>query len=117
MGQIEQLRKGSTTLLILNLLEEKAMYGYQIMREMEERSEGYFSMTAALLYPTLHQLENEELLKSEWVTSQGKRRRKYYSITDKGLKSLEANTKLWQVFVSRLFKTLQKPLSKPEDPA
>ena len=115
MGQIEQLRKGSTSLLILQLLEEKPMYGYQIMQEMEIRSEGYFSMTAALLYPALHQLENEDLLKSEWSESQGKRRRKYYSITDKGRRSLQEDTALWQEFVHRLFKTLRKSLPGSEE--
>ena len=115
MGQIEQLRKGSTSLLILKLLEEKPMYGYQIMQEMESRSEGYFSMTAALLYPTLHQLENDGLLKSEWTQSEAKRRRKYYAITENGRKALQEDTALWQEFVHRLFKTLRKPLPGKED--
>ena len=78
MAHFQQLRKGSTTLLILSVLASDTMYGYQIMRELEHRSEGYFTMTAALLYPALHQLELDGLLRSEWKTGQGKRKRKYY---------------------------------------
>jgi DNA-binding PadR family transcriptional regulator len=68
MSHLQQLRKGSTTTLILSVLEEEAKYGYQIMRELESRSEGYFSMTAALLYPALHRLEREGYVVSDWRT-------------------------------------------------
>lgn len=83
------------------------MYGYQIMRELEQRSEGYFSMTAALLYPALHQLDLDGLLKSEWQDGQGKRRRKYYSITPKGKKTLAASQAEWKTFIVNLQKTLE----------
>ena len=107
MTQLQQLRKGSTPLLILNILDIDTMYGYQIMRELEERSEGYFSMTAALLYPALHQLELDGLLKSEWQDGQGKRKRKYYSITPKGRKALAASRSEWQTFIENLQRTLE----------
>lgn len=107
MSAIDQLRKGSTDLLILSVLTEGKWYGYQIMRELENRSEGYFTMTAALLYPALHQLEQDELITGEWEESQGKRRRKYYSITLKGQHALIENRANWQEFVGRLLKTLQ----------
>ena len=61
MSHIDRLCKGSAPLLILNVLESEKKYGYQIMRELEQRSDGYFTMTAALLYPTLHQLELDGL--------------------------------------------------------
>jgi hypothetical protein len=54
-----QLRKGSTPALILTLLEEKPMYGYQIARELKRRSEGYFEMKEGLLYPALHRMERD----------------------------------------------------------
>ncbi len=106
MTQLQQLRKGSTSLLILSILSTEKMYGYQIMRELERRSEGYFSMTAALLYPALHQLEVDGLLKSEWQEGQGKRRRKYYSITPKGKKARAASQTEWKTFMFNLQKTL-----------
>ena len=66
MSQLPQLRKGSTPLLILSVLSIHEKYGYQIMRELEQRSAGYFTMTAALLYPALHRMEADGLVDSEW---------------------------------------------------
>ncbi len=106
MSELQQLRKGSTPLLILSVVSGETMYGYQIMRELERRSEGYFSMTAALLYPALHQLEMDGLLESEWQEGQGKRKRKYYSITPKGKKALAASRAEWDQFIANLRKTL-----------
>lgn len=111
MTQLQQLRKGSTPLLILSILDSNKMYGYQIMRELERRSEGYFTMTAALLYPALHQLELNGLLKSEWQEGQGKRKRKYYSITPKGRKALSDSRTEWQAFMENLQKTLKPSMS------
>jgi DNA-binding PadR family transcriptional regulator len=107
MSQIQQLRKGSTPLLILSVLAEGKMYGYQVMRELEQRSEGYFSMTAALLYPALHELEQESLVVSEWEPGDGKRRRKFYTITEKGRGALAGHRSDWQTFIAQLQKTLQ----------
>lgn len=106
MKQLQQLRKGSTPLLLLSTLATDKMYGYQIMRELERKSEGYFTMTAALLYPALHQLEMDGLLKSEWQEGQGKRKRKYYSITPRGRKALAASHNAWKTFIENLQKTL-----------
>ncbi len=113
MSQVQQLRKGSTPLLILSVLADQTMYGYQIMRELERRSEGYFSMTAALLYPALHQLEMDGLLKSEWQDGQGRRRRKYYSITPQGRKALAARQSEWETFIKNLEQTLRPSADDP----
>jgi PadR family transcriptional regulator PadR len=107
MTKLQQLRKGSTPVLILSVLAAEKMYGYQIMRELEQRSEGYFTMTAALLYPALHQLEADGLVKSEWQDGQGKRRRKYYTITPKGRKALMSNQAEWETFLVNLQRTLK----------
>lgn len=107
LQQLQQLRKGSTPLLILSVLATKKMYGYQIMRELERRSEGYFTMTAALLYPALHKLEIDGMAKSEWQEGQGKRKRKYYFITSKGRKALSVSQAEWKTFIASLQKTLE----------
>lgn len=106
MSRLPQLRKGSTPLLILSTLSTRQMYGYQIIRELEQRSAGYFTMTAALLYPALHQMEADGLVESEWKPGQGRRKRKFYRITPKGRKALAANQADWQLFLTNLFKTL-----------
>lgn len=102
MSLMQQLKKGSTPLLVLSVLQEEPMYGYQIMRELEERSEGYFTMTAASLYPTLHKLEEDKLVISSWHDGDGNRRRKYYTITQKGTDVLGDHAQEWQTFVNQL---------------
>ncbi|MGB1251166.1 MAG: PadR family transcriptional regulator [Candidatus Promineifilaceae bacterium] len=109
MRPLNQLRKGSTTILVLSTLSDTPKYGYQIMREIEERSDGYFTMTAALLYPALHKLEKEGLIEGEWQAGVGKRRRKYYTITQSGAQALGQNLAAWQEFVGKLFETVQAP--------
>ncbi len=91
-----------------SILQEETQYGYQIMRELERRSDGYFSMTAALLYPALHRLENDGLVESEWRDGQGKRQRKYYTITDAGRQALAESAAEWQVFIEKLSSVLNK---------
>jgi PadR family transcriptional regulator PadR len=107
MSQLQQVRKGSTTLLILSMLSKERMYGYQIMRELERRSDGYFTMTAALLYPTLHQLEQDGYVTGEWEEGEGSHKRKYYTISSKGRKAVAKDEKEWRVFVTNLYKFLQ----------
>ncbi len=106
MTNIQQLRKGSTPMLILSVLAEGKKHGYAIMRELEERSEGYFNMTAALLYPALHQMEEDGLLTSEWEESSAGRKRKVYSITSKGKEQLASGQAEWQRFIESLLKTV-----------
>ena len=114
MNLLQQLRKGSTPILILSVLQKEPTYGYQIMRALERQSEGYFDLTAASLYPTLHRLEKEELVKSSWQDGQGKRRRKYYTITDKGRQILREHSAEWRLFYHKLMAviSLNPPLNE-----
>jgi PadR family transcriptional regulator PadR len=101
-----QIRKGSTPVLILSLLAEQPMYGYRIARELERRSEGYFEMKEGLLYPALHQMERDGLLKSEWRRVTGSRRRKYYFITETGRKVLANSVAEWTTFTEQLMRVI-----------
>jgi PadR family transcriptional regulator PadR len=99
--------KGNTLTLILTLLGEQPMYGYQIAKEVERRSEGALRFRQGLLYPALHQLEREGLVESEWrVSSQGPRR-KYYRLTAKGKREAERLRSRWTVFSSAVDKVLK----------
>jgi len=109
MDLMQQFKKGSTPLLILTVLEEEPMYGYQIMRELEARSQGYFSLTAASLYPMLHKLEAEHQVSSNWQDGKGKRQRKYYTITDKGKEALAEQAGQWQEFAKQLRAIIPSP--------
>lgn len=94
-----ELLKGSTTTLVLNALAQKPMYGYQLLKELEKQSAGIFKFSQGTLYPLLYNLEGKGLIKGEWKIEEGKRDRKYYSLTTKGQKILEKNKKEWKLFV------------------
>jgi DNA-binding PadR family transcriptional regulator len=94
----KELMKGSTVVLVLSVLSKKEMYGYEIMKEIEKRSEGVFHLTEGTLYPILHHLESEGLLKARWVGDLGTRRRKYYRITAEGKSMQEEKTQEWSLF-------------------
>lgn len=99
-GQLDQMRKGTTTLAVLKLLVDagEPMHGYQIIRALEERSQGFFQFKEGLIYPRLHQMEQEGLLESRWQGEPGTRRRKVYAVTDKGRRRLEAEMAQWEAF-------------------
>jgi PadR family transcriptional regulator, regulatory protein PadR len=109
MSAIQQVRKGSTPLLILSVLNEGPQHGYAIMRELETRSDGYFKMTAALLYPTLHQMEQEKLVEALWKDVPGQRRKKIYSITPAGKEQLAKGHMEWKNFFDQLFAIVDHP--------
>ena len=110
----EQMRKGTTTVIILNLLAEldRPMYGYEIIKELEARSEGYFQFKEGLIYPRLHELERQGLLRSEWLGEEGTRRRKFYAITGQGRRRLNEELQGWQALtrhVNQLLGVEQAP--------
>ena len=78
---------GSTVLLILSLLEETDRYGYEIIKELEIRSDKTFQFKEGTLYPVLHKLENGGYVKSYIAKGDTGKERKYYQITDKGKKT------------------------------
>ena len=83
MAVDKSLVSGSTTMLLLKLLSEKDMYGYEMIEELKKRSENVFALKAGTLYPLLHGMEDKGLLTCYEQEFQGKVR-KYYSITGKG---------------------------------
>ena len=100
----EQTRKGITSVIILNLLAEldRPMYGYEIIKELEMRSQGYFQFKEGLIYPRLHEMERQGVLRAEWQGRAGTRRRKFYTITDKGRRQLAEELQGWQVFAQNV---------------
>ena len=75
---------GSTTMLILKLLEDKDMYGYQMIEELSKKSNDTFNLKAGTLYPILHGLENDGMVSSYDDSADSARIRKYYHLTSKG---------------------------------
>jgi PadR family transcriptional regulator PadR len=97
-----ELKRGSTELLILSMLEERARHGYEIARLIGERSQGAISFYAGSLYPTLYRLENKDLIEGRWVEKAGQRRRRYYKLTPGGRKALASQRSLWEGFFDAL---------------
>jgi len=95
----EQMRKGTTTVIILNLLAdaERPMYGYEIIQDLESQSQGYFRFKEGLIYPRLHGMERKGFLRSEWHGENGTRRRKFYAITDAGRRRLGEELEGWRM--------------------
>jgi len=83
----QDLLKGSIRTILLKLLADHGrLYGYELTRRVEELSEGKIKLTWGALYPSLHKLEADGLIVSE-EESNGKRVRKYYSLSEKGRQS------------------------------
>lgn len=98
MGINKELLKGSTTILILSLLDQRHMYGYEMIKEIERKSNGVFSFKEGTLYPILHSLESESMIESYWEDNTSSRKRKYYKITDKGRRGLKQKHQEWDIF-------------------
>lgn len=99
---IAKAKKGSADLLILALLEEQDLHGYEIARRIEERSGGTLRFTLASLYETLYRLEERGRLHGRWVEKPGTRRRRSYRITDDGRRVLAAQRRDWGLFIAAL---------------
>ncbi len=97
-SKIDQMRKGTTTVVILKLLMDvgEPLHGYEIIRRLEARSQGYFRFKEGLIYPRLHRMEQEGLLESRWLGEPGTRRRRVYATTEKGRHQLEAELQQWE---------------------
>jgi len=85
-----QLKKGALDILLLKLLSEKTLYGYELMTLLDEKSGGYFAAKEGTLYPVLYRLEDAGYIESLWESDSTRRGapRKYYSITPKGTSHL-----------------------------
>lgn len=94
----KNLTSGSTALLILSLLRDGEKYGYEMILELQRRSDNVFSLKEGTLYPLLHALEKDGLVRSEIRTAPTGRERKYYRLTEKGAGSLRDKRQEWEVF-------------------
>ena len=97
-----ELKRGSTELLILALLEERDRHGYELARLIDDRSRGAISFHAASLYPTLYRMEDKDLIEGRWVEKAGQRRRRYYKLTPAGKKTLASQRSVWDSFFDAL---------------
>ena len=101
----KSLTSGSMTMLILKLLSEKDMYGYEMIDTLRKRSQNVFELKAGTLYPLLHGLEEKGLLTVYEQEYQGKTR-KYYHVTKEGIRLLERKVEEWNVYADAVSNVL-----------
>jgi len=101
------LFKSSSNSLLLCLLEYQPMYGYQVVKELETRSQGYFKFKEGTLYPALHRLEKSGLITGNWQMVPNGRQRRYYHITAKGQAKLALEKTQWLDFFTAVSLILQ----------
>lgn len=93
----KSLLSGSTTMLLLSLLSEKDMYGYEMIETLRKRSNHVFDLKAGTLYPLLHLLEEKNYLES-YENLESAKPRKYYRINEKGRKYLKVISEEWKEY-------------------
>lgn len=91
-----ELMRGAGPTAVLGLLEQREMYGYELVVALQERTGGVLAMGQSTLYPLLYNLEAKKMIRGEWRTAESGRRRKYYELTAVGRKRLKAQRQQWQ---------------------
>ena len=106
----QEMQKGNTGTLLLALLENEAMYGYRIVKEVDERNSGYFAFKEGTLCPALHRLEKAKLIEGRWEDTPNNVRRRYYLIAAKGQQALVERLSEWRHFMDAII----LPKASPE---
>ena|SRR5438105_1040115 len=91
----KDLVAASTKPLLLSILARGENYGYAIIQEVRERSNGRLEWTEGMLYPVLHRLEEQKLIRARWVVGESGRKRKYYRLSSRGTQALASERAHW----------------------
>jgi DNA-binding PadR family transcriptional regulator len=102
MNLSKDLVAASATPLVLSILAEGESYGYAIIKRVHELSQGQMQWTDGMLYPVLHRLERQGLIKARWGVSENGRKRKYYQIQAEGTEALATQQTQWHTVHSIL---------------
>src|SRR3954468_22982025 len=97
-----ELKKGSTEMLVLSLIESRPRHGYEIGKLIETRSGGKLTVALPTLYPTLLRLENRGWIKGRWIEEPGERRRGFYRLTPEGRRVLSEQLETWDAFIGAI---------------
>jgi DNA-binding PadR family transcriptional regulator len=98
----DEAKRGSAELLILALVEYESLHGYEIGRQIEQRSDGTLTFTLAALYATLYRMEAQRWITGRWIERAGQRRRRHYRITEAGRKVLATQRDDWARLIAVL---------------
>lgn len=103
---IQSLSRSCNRILILSTLSSGPHHGYQLALEIEEKSGGAFRFQHGTLYPILHKLEREGLIRGDWSGERNQRRRKSYRLTAAGRRHLREQDTGWREFFDRFFQVV-----------
>ena len=92
-----EILKGHVELLLLAAVLARPAHGYAVIEELRRRSDGAFDLPEGTVYPALHRLERQGLLRSEWSDESGRKRR-IYAVTDRGKAALTQQRHDWSLF-------------------
>ena len=99
LGYDSDLLRGNTDSMLLFLIQEHGeSYGYRLIRDIQDRSRGFFRFKEGTVYPALRKLENEGLIQGAWKRLESGQERRYYRITARGRESLRKKLAMWQNF-------------------
>jgi transcriptional regulator len=98
----KEVKRGSTEMLILALVEDRQRHGYEIAKLIEKRSDGVLQFHVASLYPLLYRMEKRGLIKGTWIEKAGQRRRRFYRLMPEGKKVLNEHRQTWSDFFTAL---------------
>jgi PadR family transcriptional regulator len=101
------LLQGTLDVLILRTLAGGAMHGWGIAQRIQQVSEDVLRVNQGSLYPALHRLEEEGWIAAEWGASENNRKAKYYRLTKRGQRQLEAETENWKRLAGAVARILQ----------
>jgi len=111
MGKISKELVGASAIpIILSILDKGETYGYEIMQNVKDLSGNQIEWKEGSLYPVLHKLEKNGLIKSLWKMAENGRHRKYYAINKKGRKALQDEIENWTL-VQKMLGELWKDLN------
>jgi PadR family transcriptional regulator len=97
-----QITRGSGELAILSLLSEQPLYGFEIAKQIDERTSGALKFTLASLYPLLYEMEKRGWVEGHWQANHAGRDRRYYRLTPSGRKQLAPLKEEWRSFFHAL---------------
>ena len=104
--------KGDNDALILGVLAERSLHGYEISKQIKLLSKNTLALPENKLYPALHKLEEQGFISAEWVPQHGKPDRKVYSITPEGTKELQNHRSAWKKFVTNINSVMMDAVAK-----
>ena len=102
MGIGRELMRGAGPVAVMGLLEQREMYGYELVDALSKETDGVLAMGQSTLYPLLYNLERKGLIRGVWRNASSGRRRRYYRLTAKGKKRLQAQQEQWQELIGAM---------------